>query len=170
MPAGDFELTTQSGAEITFTLPTPPTDPAVAELEAFRDKAGGAPVTYLVAKVDNREGSEPVNMYMVAVFDEEGRQYTFSPVIDALNSWKPSLDSDYKYKLPDGTVLDDAAGDELSRSAADLNNENLGEVDPDERATVVLASTDVDLPREFTRVSVQPSGMGDGEEAKPAAD
>lgn len=170
MPAGDFELTTKSGAEITFTLPTPATDPAVAKLEEFRDKAGGAPVTYLVASVDNRQGTEPVKIYMVAVFDEEGRQYTFSTVADALDSWKPSFDSDYKYKLPDGTVLDDAAGDELSRSATDLNNENLGDVDPAERATVVLASTDVDLPDEFSRVAVQPSGRGEGEEAKPAAD
>jgi hypothetical protein len=75
LPAGKFKLTTLSGAEVTFTLPTPATHPAVKDLEALRVKAGGAPVSYLVAEVDNRKGTGRVNMYQVDAFDAEGAQF-----------------------------------------------------------------------------------------------
>lgn len=169
MPAGEFKLTTEAGAEITFTLPTPPTDPAVKDIEAFRVKAGADPVSYLVADVDNRKGMERVNMYQVSAFDEDGRQYTFSSVADLISDWGPSYGSDYKYTLPNGKVLDDAAGDALSREATKLHNANIGDADVAERASLILASTDADLPKEFTRVSVQPSGGGEGEEATSAS-
>lgn len=169
LKAGKFKLTTAAGATIAFTLPTPASDPAVAELEAYRVKTGGAPVSYLVADVDNRKGSVLVNMYMVSAFNEEGRQYTFSTVTDAINSWKPSYQADGTYLMPNGRVLDDATGTPLSRQATELNNANINDADIAERATLILASTDADLPTEFTRVAVQPSGGGQGEEAQPAS-
>jgi hypothetical protein len=49
----------------------------------------------------------------------------------------------------------------------DLYNANLNDAGVAQRAKIILASTDVDLPTEFTRVSVQPSGAGQGEEASP---
>src|SRR5699024_5684124 len=39
----------------------------VAELEEYRERAGGEPVTYMSVDVDNREGTENINMYQVAV-------------------------------------------------------------------------------------------------------
>lgn len=128
------------------------------------------PVSYLVADVDNREGTEYINMYMVSAFDKEGRQYSFTTVTNAVDKWRPSYGSDYRWTLPNGTVLDEASGSTLNGEAADLNNGNLADIDPAERATVILASNDVDLPDEFTRVSVLPSGgLTEAEEARPVA-
>jgi hypothetical protein len=170
LPAGKFNLTTKSGADITFTLPTPATDPAVADLEAYRVKVHGAPVSYLVADVDNRKGTERINMYMVSAFNEEGRQYTFSTVTDAVDTWKPSYQADGTYLMPNGEVLSDAAGTPLSNQATELYNANINDADVAERTTIILASTDTDLPDAFTRVSVLPSGgMGPDEEAQPAS-
>ncbi|MDQ0664855.1 hypothetical protein QFZ35_003353 [Arthrobacter ulcerisalmonis] len=167
MPAGRYKLTTASGAGITFTLPTPPADAAVAAIEAYRVKVGAAPVSYLVADVDNRKGAVPVNMYMVTAFSEEGRQFTFSTVADAIQSWAPTYSYDYKWSM-DGRALDEASGAALKREADDLINAEINDVDIAERTTVILASSDAELPVEFTRVAVQPSGMGDEQEARPA--
>jgi hypothetical protein len=160
-------LDTQSGTKITFKLPTPVTDPALAKLEAFRKKAGGKPVSYIVADVDNRNGTEPVNMYQINALDKEGREYTFGAVTDVLDTWKPTYRNDYEYKLPDGRVVDQATGSALSREGTELHNSNLIGADVAERAKIILATTDVDLPDGFTRVSVQPSGAGEGEDAVP---
>ncbi|WNT44927.1 hypothetical protein SEA_ABBYDAISY_32 [Arthrobacter phage AbbyDaisy] len=168
LTAGKFKLTTASGAEIAFTLPTPATDPRVKALEAFRVKTGGAPVAYLVADVDNRRGSVAVNMYMVSAFDADGIQYTFSTVTDAIDSWKPTYQADGTYKMPNGKVLDDAAGGPLTAQGTDLYNANINDADKGERTTIILQSPIVDLPDTFARVSVQPSGAGEGEDATPA--
>ena len=168
LPAGKFKLTTVSGADITFTLPTPATDPAVKAIEAYRVKTGGAPVSYLVAEVDNRKGTELVNMYQVNVFDAEGTEYTFGDVAQTISAWKLSYTSDYKYVTAAGKVLDDATGSALSSEGTELHNAHIGDADVAEKATLVLVSEATTLPSEFTRVSVQPSGGGEGEDATPA--
>lgn len=167
LPARKFTLNTRAGAKITFELPTPATDPALAKLEAFREKMGGKPVSYVVADVDNRTGSEPVKMYQINAFDKEGREYTFGAVTEVLETWKPTYRNDFEYKLPDGRVVDHATGSALSDEGSELSDANLNGDDVAERAKIVLASTDVDLPDEFSRVSVQPSGSGQGEVAIP---
>lgn len=167
MPAGPYKLTAASGAEITFTLPTPATDRIVSAIEAYRVKVGAAPVAYLVADVDNRKGTVPVNMYMVTAFSEEGRQFTFSSVAGAIQGWAPTYSYDYKWSMA-GRALDEAAGAALKREANDLYNAETADVDIAERTTVILASSDAELPVEFTRVAVQPSVTGSEEEAQPA--
>lgn len=168
LPAGKFALTSQSGAVIAFTLPTPATDPAVAPIEAYRVKTGAAPVTYIVADVDNRTGKKLVNMYRVLAFDKEGHEYAFSTVTDSINSWGPTFGSDYKYKMPNGTVLDDATGNALYNQGVELNNANNSGADIGARKTMVLASKSTGLPSEFTRVAVMPSGAFGEEEATSA--
>ena len=168
LPAGKFKLTTLSGADITFTLPTPATHPAVKDLEALRVKAGGAPVSYLVAEVDNRKGSERVNMYQVDAFSEDGAQFQFSDAATLTSMWSPSYGADGTYTLPSGKVLDAATGSAMSAEATDLHNALIGDAEKGEKATIVLASSNATLPTEFTRVSVQPSGGGEGEDATPA--
>lgn len=169
LPAGKFKLTTISGADITFTLPTPATDPAVKALETYRKKMGGAPVSYLVADVDNRKGTKAVNMYMVSAFDAEGIQYTFSTVTDVIDLWKPTYQADNTYMLPSGKVISGDAGSPLSGEGVELYNANINDADVAERTKIILASTITQLPKEFARVSVQPSGGGEGEEAQPAS-
>lgn len=167
LPAGKFALSTLSDAKITFELPTPATDPALAELEAFRQKTGGEPVSYIVADVDNRTGILLVNMYQVSAFDIEGREYTFHAVHDVLKLWEPSYGSDHVYRMPDGRVVDEDTGGARDHEASELYNANLNGADVAERAKIILASTDVDLPDEFATVSVQPSGGGEDEDAIP---
>jgi len=169
LPAGKFKLSTLSGAEIKFTLPTPLTDPSVAKLEAYRKKVGAKPVAYLVAEVDNRKGTKPVNMYQVNAFDADGIQYMFSGVTDAISEWKPSYQADDTYLLPSGKVIPGDAGTPLSNEGSDLHSAFNEYVDVAERKTVVLQSATTEIPKEFTRVSVQPSGGGEGEDALPAS-
>ena len=168
LPAGKFKLTTLSGADITFTLPTPASHPAVKAIEAYRVKAGGKPVAYLVAEVDNRNGTDSVNMYQVNAFDADGKEYTFSTITEAISSWSPSYGEDYKYTSAAGKPLDDATGDALQREGVALHNEHLSGADVAEKATLILQSPTTELPSEFTRVCVQPSGGGEGEDATPA--
>lgn len=170
MEAGAFKLLAMSGAEISFELPTPTTDKRLADIEAYRNDAGADPVTYLIAEVDNRKGNELVNMYEVSAYDEEGNKYEFSTVSEHISEWGPTYTSDYDYVMPDGTKLSEAKGESLNSRGIDLHNEHLDGVDPAERGTIIMLSEDTDLPSEFTRVAVQPSGgMNEAEEAFPAS-
>lgn len=167
-PRQNYKLTTASGAEISLLLPAPHTDMAVTAIEAYRVKAGADPVSYLVADVDNRNGSIPVDMYMVNVADDQGRQLTFSRVTDVIQSWGPTFSYDFKWTMGDGTPVDEGTGAELKREATALQEANLDDAAPGEQTTIVLASTDTEVPSEVARVTVQASGMGAGEEARPA--
>lgn len=169
VPERSYKLTTASGAEINFLLPAAATEPAVEAIEAYRVKAGADPVSYLVADVDNRKGNAPVDMYMVNVFDNQGRQFSFSRVTDAIQSWGPTYSYDFKWTMGDGTPVDEAVGAALKREAAALQSLNLDNADPGEQIRIVLASADAELPANVARVTVQPSGMGVGEEAQPAS-
>ena len=70
--------------------------------------------------------------------------------------------------MPSGKVLDEATGDALQAEATTVHNAHINTADKGEKATIVLASSNGTLPTEFTRVSVQPSGGGEGEDATPA--
>ena len=71
-------------------------------------------------------------------------------------------------KAPSGKVIPGDAGTPLSNEGSDLHNTFNEYVDVAERKTVVLQSATTEIPAEFTRVSVQPSGGGEGEDATPA--
>ncbi|WP_017793440.1 LptM family lipoprotein [Leucobacter salsicius] len=168
-PEGPFELTSLSGAEISFELPSPANDENLAEIEQFRTDTGGSPVSYIVLQVDNRNGTEPVALENVTAFDADGNKYEFSSIIDFIDEWSPYYSEDYEYVLPDGTTLPEDEGDELQRRGVDIYNSNLGEVAVAENATIILASPEVELPGEFTRVTVFPDAFAtDGEDATPA--
>lgn len=167
-PAGPFELTSATGAAITFELPTPATDESLAEIEQFRTDTGGEAVSYLVVKVDNRNGTEPVTLETVTAFDADGTKYEFTDVTDFLDEWSPYYSEDYEYVLPDGSTIPEDEGDELYNRGVDIYNANLGEIAVAESGTIVLASADVELPAEFTRVAVFPDAFAtEGEDATP---
>lgn len=169
VPAGTYRLTTASGAEITFTLPAPATHPALKAIEAYRVKIGADPVSYVVADVDNRKGTVSIDMYAVSAVDEQGREVSFSRVTDVIHSWGPTYSYDFKWTMGDGTPVDEAVGAGLRREAEGLYNANVDNAEAGEQARIVLASTEVGLPDNVTRVTVQPSGMGNEEEARPAS-
>lgn len=170
MEAGEFETYSSGGAHIVFDLPADPASDELAELEEYRQDAGADPVTYLVADVDNRDGSEPVGMYQVQAFDEDGTKYEFSDVSAYVSDISPSTDwdaDDGSYLLPDGTRLPRERGSELYSRSIDLHNEYLHGASPAERKTMVLVYEGDDLPDEFTRVAVWPNGAGEEVEALP---
>lgn len=167
-PAGPFELTSAAGAEITFELPTPVTDESLAEIEQFRTDTGGTPVSYLVIKVDNRNGTEPVTLEEVTAFDTDGTRYEFSSVSDFIGEWSPHYTENDDYVRLDGTTISAEEGGALYNRGVDLYNAQLGEIAVAESSFIILASQDVDLPNEFTRVAVFPDAFAtDGEEATP---
>lgn len=167
LPAGKFKLTTKSGAQIAFTLPTPATDKEVAGVEAFRVKTGAAAVSYLVADVDNRLGTDFINMYSASAFDQAGRKYTFMGVDTFIDQWSPKYGADGNYRGLNGQILDAATGNALEKESVDLYNAHINGAQIAERATFVLASKDVDLPAAFTRVTVAPKGAFEEEVAQP---
>lgn len=167
---GAYRVTTGSGAEINFLLPTPATDPGVSAIEAYRMKTGAAPVSYLVVDVDNRKGTVPVDLYSVSVFDAGGHRFTFSSVADAIHSWGPTYSYDFGWRMGDGSAVDEAAAGTLKREATGLHSANVNTtVDVAGQTRVVLASYDAQLPAKFVRVIVQPFGMEVEVEAAPAS-
>lgn len=168
--ASAWQFVSMGNATVHFFLPADVTDPRLAEIEAFRKDAGAAPVSYIIAEVDNRDGLEDVNMYMVSAYDADGKEYKFTRVDGMISEWGPTYSSDLEYVLPDGTKMDEAAGDALSRRGTELHNANLDDVNIGQRSTVILASTTAKLPATFTRVGVQPAGMSEQQLAVLVAD
>ncbi|MFE4197265.1 hypothetical protein ACFRJ9_15485 [Paenarthrobacter sp. NPDC056912] len=168
MPAGAYDAVAKTGGTIRFTLPTPASDPAVADIEAFRKKTGAAPVSYIVADVDNRNGTTPINMYRVSAYDADGKEYSFAWAETVFGEWGPSFGSDYVYHMRDGSTVDEATGNALYNEGVRLNNAVDIVASPAQRANLILISKSTDLPKEFTRVAVNPSGMGNPVEALPS--
>lgn len=167
MGHGTYELHYQ-GAEITFDLPADPAAEEIQEIEEYRQATGADPVTYITADVDNRDGETLINMHQIEVFDAEGNNYEFNGASQFLNEWSPTFTEDYEYILPNGDELSEEEGSELSSRGTELHNEHLDGVDVAGRGTIVLVYDGDDLPDEFTRVAVQPSGMVDTVDAYPA--
>lgn len=167
MEAGEFETYSSGGGHIVFDLPADSDSEELVELEEYREDVNADPVTYLIADVDNRNGSESINMYQVKAFDEDGNSYEFSDVSAYVSEIGPTYTGDYEYVLPDGEVLDDELGFELSERNTDLHNEYLDGASPAERKTMILVHEGDDLPDEFTRVAVWPNGAGEEVEALP---
>lgn len=174
-PAADgqgpaYQLVTMGNATVTFDVPANPADPLLADIESFRQDAGAAPVSYIIAEVDNRDGTETVNMYKISAYDADGNEYEFTAVYEAISNWGPSYTEEYVYVLPDGTKLDEATGSALSDRKTTLHNAYLDNVDQSQKGTMILVSKSTDLPSEFVRVGAQPSGMGEQQNAVLASE
>lgn len=170
MQAGEYETYSAEGAHITFELPTSVGNDELTGIEQYRQDVQADPVTYLVADVDNRQGTGPINMYQVKAFDEDGNTYEFSGVSEYIGDIAPSTDwdeDDGTYLLPDGTRLPQEEGSDLHSQSIDLHNEYLHGVDAAARDTMVLVYEGDDLPTEFTRVAVWPNGAFEEAEAYP---
>lgn len=69
---GRFSTLTGAGAIISIDIPVRASDPRVADIEQARSVAQAPPLTYLVADVDNRNGSGDVVMEYVVVLTGDG--------------------------------------------------------------------------------------------------
>ena len=170
MEAGEYEVYSMDGAHITFDLPGDPEDDAVQEIEQYRQDVQAEPVTYIIADVDNREGTDSVDLYQVAVFDEDGNKYEFSEVSNYISDIAPETDwegDDDTYLLPNGDRLSQEEGADLRHQKVDLHNEYLYGASAGERKTLIRVYEGDDLPDEFTRVAVMPNGAFEETEAFP---
>ncbi|UNX55408.1 hypothetical protein MF406_03835 [Georgenia sp. TF02-10] len=142
------------GATGTIEIPAEATHPAVAEFEEYRQTVGGAPVTYLVAEIDNTNGTDDINMYEVDIVTEEGEQLTTYGVGDAIDVWGDLVD----------TNTDE--GVDLYNRGVDLSNAQLDSLLPGAKGTQVLI---LDAPLDsVSRVFVYPAGGVDRVEATKA--
>lgn len=170
MKAGEFEVYTMDGGHVTFDLPADPNSEELAAIEEYREDVSADPVTYLIADVDNRDGTDSINMYQVTAFDQDGTSYEFSGISEYISDIAPSTDwdsEDGSYLLPDGTRLPREQGFDLYNQSIDLHNEHLHGASPAERKTMILVHEGDDLPDEFTRVAVWPNGAFEEVEAYP---
>lgn len=81
-----------AGATGTVEVPTPATDPDVADVESFRNDAEEPPVTYVVATINNMKGSKTLKMYQVVVVTKSGNQINVGDVDDLVGNWQDDLD------------------------------------------------------------------------------
>lgn len=166
---GAFSLTdeplfasTSTGAQITMTVDAQPGDSdEIAWLEQYREDVNGEPVTYVLSDVDNRDGSELINMYNISFYDEEGLEWACGgPDTYVDEVWKPvwlygSTDKD-EYETSDGEPMDYDEGEELSRRANEF--EFSSGVSPFERNTMVSICPTV-IPDRAVAVEVMPGGI-----------
>lgn len=172
MQAGKFDAYSLEGGYIEFELPTEPTGPEFEAIEEFRTEMGIDPVTYVVADVDNREGTGPINMYAISVFDEDGNEYEFQKLEMAMYEWTPVWtfdDETYEdeFYLPDDTPITEEEYSRLSDMEYEITDNLTTSVDPAGRDSIILVYEGDDLPTEFTRVAVWPNGGFDSVEAFP---
>lgn len=128
----------ESGGDFVITTKIDP----VEDLESYREKAGGEPVSYMSVDIDNREGSENINMYQIAVYDAAGNEYIFTSADESADEWRELL----------GT-----GNSEAYNEGVDLSNKYLNQgASPHQRSTMIL--TGPELPAEFTAVMAMPRG------------
>jgi hypothetical protein len=84
---GKYRFNAATGATGMMEIPAPP----VAEIEELRSLVNEAPVTYLTAVVDNRQGSVAINMDSVSIFTPEGAEYRYQSASDYINKLREAL-------------------------------------------------------------------------------
>ncbi len=149
MSPGQFEFTAPSGGKGTLALPAEP----VAELESLRALVKGKPVTYVTGTIDNREGSEAINMYGVSIFTPEGEEIQYKSAdtyVDELQGLLPADAPSATYNL-----------------FVDAINKHQIFVKPLAKGDVVLVGPTV--PQEITGVTVYPTGAFNPVDATPAS-
>ena len=137
------------GSTGTVKVPTAATDPAVVDIEAFRQAAGQPPVTYVVANVNNVRGADSVKMYQVVIVTKTGNQVEFGRIDTMIGNWDEQL----------GTSNVD-----LYNNGIELQNENDTFLLPGAKGTDVLG-TDETIGS-VARVYVYPNGGFDRVQAK----
>lgn len=83
---GTYSFQTGTGGEGTMTVPAEP----IAEVEDLRIQVDGKEVTYITATIDNREGSDPFDLYQINIYDPAGQQYVYTNVSDYISEIRPA--------------------------------------------------------------------------------
>ena len=167
MPAGEYTAQAEAVGTIVMQIPASTDDELISQIEAYREAVNAEPVTYLIADVDNREGSDSIGMRKVKVFDAEGVEYEFTDAADLIEEWGPHYTSDYEYKMPNGDIIPNDEANALREQESELHDNLTGSVSAAGRDTIILTYQGDDLPDEYTRVAVQPGPLGEEVDAYP---
>src|SRR5690625_8042292 len=87
MEPGEYEIYSMEGAHIVFDLPSDPSSDELTEIEQYRETVEADPATYIIADVDNREGTDSASMRSVSVLDEDGKAYEFTDADTVMSDW-----------------------------------------------------------------------------------
>lgn len=121
----------QGDVSVTVHVPADSSDDHVEDLEDFRDDSGAGPVCWVVVEVDNRDGTEVVDLPEVDVVAADGSRVTLQRASDVLRTWAERSDDD----------------DAVAR-AVELITQTGGTVSPGQEGHLVLvAAEDLDDPR-----------------------
>jgi hypothetical protein len=85
MGPGEYTFENAAGAVGTMSIPGAP-DPEIEKLRVFVD---GAPVTYLMVKVDNSKGTAAVNMDGVSIITPGGQELKYVSAASYLDELRP---------------------------------------------------------------------------------
>jgi hypothetical protein len=143
---GTYTFETPSGAKGTIELPGKPD----AGVEALRVLGKGPKTTYVTVHVDNRQGSEDVNMYGISVFTPAGEEVRYEGASQYIDSITPK----------------NAPSEVTNKFIAGYNKHN-DVASP--RAAKDFVLTGPAVPAEITGVTVYPNGAYDPVEAQPAS-
>jgi hypothetical protein len=145
MRPGEYTFENAAGAVGTLSIPGTP-DPEIEKLRAY---VGGESVTYLTVRVDNRKGTEAVNMHGVSIFTRDGQELKYENADAYLEDLRPSN-----------------APAELYNSFVKLGNQHMPTSKPATVKDFVLVGPAV--PEAFSKVSVYAAGTSDPANALPA--
>lgn len=134
---GKYRFNAATGATGMMEIPAPPV-PGIEELRTFVNEA---PVTYLTAVVDNRQGSVAINMDSVSIFTPEGAEYRYQSAADYINDLREALPAN--------------APAEARSRFDELFNAHLGEAPPLGVKDFVLVGPAV--PSEMSEIIVHPT-------------
>lgn len=138
---GGFFFVSSENAIGKFTLPEKPKP----EFEELRKIGKGAPVTYALVQIDNREGTAYANMYALNVYDDAGAKYEFTTISETIGEWRDEVGSD---------------DTDLYNRFVDVSNAHLDGVDPGMVGEIWMV-TEGELPDTFSQITAEVHGAGD---------
>lgn len=103
------------------------------DLEAYREKTGTGPVSYVRIDIDNTAGTTDAGAGNLVVVDANGQEYDYETAFIAMDEWGPSMYDDgpadendgYYYALADGTKIPEEEYTPLQNEGVELYNELL---------------------------------------------
>ncbi|WP_247041937.1 hypothetical protein [Arthrobacter rhizosphaerae] len=134
---GKYRFNAATGATGTMEIPAPPV-PGIEELRTFVNEA---PVTYLTAVVDNRQGSVAINMDSISIFTPEGAEYKYQSASDYINKLREAVPAE--------------APAEIRSRFDELFKAHLGDAPPLAAKDFVLVGPAV--PNEMSEIIVHPT-------------
>lgn len=136
------------------------------DLEAYREKTGTAPVSYVRIDIDNTEGMSDASASDLILVDSDGTEFHYETAFIAMDEWGPSMHDDgpkdendgYYYALADGTKISEEEYTPLQNDGVELYNELLDtSASPRAKQTIWLIGDEEPSSMEYF-------GLGDGSE------